>query len=84
MAKPPFEGSCSSWVLRLVFGSGGAGCSVRLNETAARRSRTSVDKTVAVTVGLSGLAAGTRYYWRYVATSAAGSTTGPARWFTTA
>jgi hypothetical protein len=32
---------------------------------------------------LSGLAPGTRYYWRYVAITAAGTTYGPARWFTT-
>ena len=32
---------------------------------------------------LGGLAPGTRYYWRYVATTAAGTTYGPTRWFTT-
>lgn len=32
---------------------------------------------------LSGLAPSTRYYWRYVATTAAGTTYGPSRWFTT-
>jgi hypothetical protein len=35
------------------------------------------------TESLSGLASGTRYYWRYVASTAAGTTYGPTRWFTT-
>lgn len=42
-----------------------------------------VDRTVAVTIGLGGLAPATRYYWRFVASSGAGTTTGPTRWFTT-
>lgn len=37
----------------------------------------------AKTEALSGLAPGTRYCWRYVATTAAGTTYGPTRWFTT-
>lgn len=32
---------------------------------------------------LAGLKPGTRYYWRYAATTAAGTTYGPSRWFTT-
>ena len=42
-----------------------------------------VDRTVAVTLPLSALSPSTRYYWRLVAVSAAGVTTGPTRWFTT-
>jgi hypothetical protein len=42
-----------------------------------------LDYTQAVTTGLAGLAHATRYYWRLVATTAAGTTHGPARWFTT-
>lgn len=45
-----------------------------------------LDQTAMVqakTETLSGLAPGTRYFWRYVASTAAGTTYGPSRWFTT-
>ena len=42
-----------------------------------------LDYTQSISTPLSGLPRGTRCYWRIVATSAAGTTTGPARWFST-
>lgn len=39
--------------------------------------------TQPVTGSLTGLAPGTRCYWRIVATTPGGTTTGPARWFST-
>jgi hypothetical protein len=45
---------------------------------------TAVTMAQARTETLSGLAPGTRYYWRYVAGTSAGTTYGPTRWFTTA
>ncbi len=39
--------------------------------------------TLAVSAHFTGLVPGTRYYWRVCATTAAGTTVGPTRWFTT-
>jgi PKD domain/Glycosyl hydrolase family 26 len=57
--------------------------------TSALGSRTvagnlpAVDRSVAVTGQLSGLTPNTRYYWRAVATTQAGTTYGPTRFFAT-
>lgn len=51
--------------------------------TEDRGTLSAITMSQAKTETLSGLAPGTRYYWRYVATTAAGTTYGPTRWFAT-
>jgi hypothetical protein len=51
------------------------------NQTAAL-PLAALDYTQAVTAQLTGLGPAARCHWRIVATTAAGTTTGPDRWFT--
>lgn len=60
------------WGTTTTFGNPEASGTV--NQVAMAQARTET---------LSGLEPGTRYYWRYVASTAAGTTYGPTRWFTT-
>jgi hypothetical protein len=70
--------SCLAGTYQLQWGTtssfGNPEVSGALTATAMAQARTE---------SLSGLASGTRYYWRYVASTAAGTTYGPTRWFTT-
>jgi hypothetical protein len=49
----------------------------------ATGSLAALDYTQSVTLRVTGLRPGTRYHWRLVASTAAGTTAGPDRWFDT-
>jgi hypothetical protein len=59
------------------------GTTTALGTTEDRGTMSPVATVQARTETVGGLAPGTRYYWRYVATTPAGTTYGPTRWFTT-
>jgi hypothetical protein len=59
------------------------GTSTSYGSESATIALTALDYSQAVTLPLSGLLAGARYHWRIVATTAAGSSWGPDRWFDT-
>ncbi|MDQ1732481.1 MAG: hypothetical protein QOK10_2640 [Pseudonocardiales bacterium] len=59
------------------------GLSASYGSQSAAAPLAALDYSQAVTLRVSGLRASTRYHWRIVATTAAGTTFGPDRWFNT-